>query len=357
MATGFQDDTEALEGELITAEQIDNSTALMALNKSEIDMQIVTAKRFPRSIKQFKSNAMELACLDEETAASMFYVLPRSGKKIEGPSARLAEVVGSSWGNLRYGSRIVSTDDKFITAQGSCFDLEKNIAVQVEVKRRITDKNGRRYNDDMIQVTGNAAMSVALRNAIFKIVPFALVKSVYENAKLTSIGKADSMQDRRQRAVDWFVKAGASQEQVLQAIERKGVDDITVDDLVTLTGLRTAIKDGESTIEEALGPKPDTKAKARKSDLNEKLDAGKNGNGKKSEDSNAQGQESSGEESQVAAGEYARLMAILDAAKEAKSSGQALSAKKEVVAAFEKKLITKEQSDILHGLIKDMLPG
>lgn len=270
MSTGMAE-PELLDGE--STEYIDGASALMALNKSEIDTQIATAKRWPRSVVQFKQNCMELACLDEETAASMFYVLPRGGKKIEGPSARLAEVVGSSWGNMRYGARIVSTDDKFVTAQGACFDLEKNIAMTVEVKRRITDKNGKRYNDDMIQVTANAACSIALRQAIFKVIPFALVKPVYEQARQCSIGKADSMDSRRHRAVEWFVKAGATQEQVLAAIDRKGIEDITVDDLVTLTGLRTAIKDGESTIEEALGPVPDTKAKVRKSDLNETLNS------------------------------------------------------------------------------------
>lgn len=257
-----------VEGDLITT--VPTADALMALNRSEIDTQIATAKRWPRSIVQFKEQAMEMACLDEDTAATMFYALPRGGKKIEGPSVRLAEVVGSSWGNLRYGARIVAIDDKFITAQGACMDLEKNIAATVEVKRRITDKNNRRYNDDMIQVTGNAACSVALRNAIFKVVPFGLVKSIYENARLASIGKAKTMAERRASALDWFTKAGATVEQVLEAIGKKGVDDITIEDLVTLTGLRTAIKDGETTIEEALGPVPDVKAKVKKSSLNDK---------------------------------------------------------------------------------------
>lgn len=269
-ATHEPDLSSPVEGDLIT--ELPSADALMALNRSEIDTQIATAKRYPRSIRQFKENAMEMACLDEDTAASMFYALPRGGKKIEGPSVRLAEVVGSSWGNLRYGSRVVAIDDKFITAQGACMDLEKNIAATVEVKRRITDSKGRRYNDDMIQVAGNAACSIALRNAIFKVVPFGLVKPVYENARLTSIGKAKSMAERRAAALEWFQKAGATVEQVLQAIDRKGVDDITIDDLYTLTGLRTAIKDGETTIEEALGPAPDPKARVRKSKLSEESD-------------------------------------------------------------------------------------
>jgi hypothetical protein len=152
-----------------------------------------------------------------------------------------------------------------------CQDLEKNIAGSVEVKRRITDKHGRRYNDDMIVVTGNAACSIALRNAIFKVVPFGMAKGVYEKALEIVKGDASSLVQRRGGAVSWFVKAGATEAQVLQAIERESVEDITLDDLVTLQGLRTAIKDGESSIEEALGPVPDKSKKVKRSDLNDKL--------------------------------------------------------------------------------------
>lgn len=266
--TATYDELESpVQGDLVTT--LPSADALMALNRSEIDVQISTAKRWPRSIVSFKEQALEMACLDEATAASMFFALPRGGKKIEGPSVRLAEVVGSSWGNLRYGARIVAMDDKFITAQGACMDLEKNIAATVEVKRRITDKQGRRFNDDLIQVTGNAACSIALRNAIFKVVPFGLVKPIYEAARLASIGKAKTMAERRASALEWFAKAGATVEQVLQALDRKGVDDVTIDDLVTLTGLRTAIKDGETTLEEALGPKPDPVSRVRRSKLTE----------------------------------------------------------------------------------------
>ncbi len=269
MATDVRQD-EPAEGELVDT-RLDGSAAMMALTKSEIDQQIATAKRYPRSVTQFKRDTKALACMDEETAATMFYALPRAGKKIEGPSVRMAEVVASCWGNIRTGARVVAVDDEFVTAQGACFDLEKNNSASIEIKRRITDKHGKRFNADMIQTTGNAACAIALREAVFKVVPRAMFWDIYKEAKLTSIGKAESMGGRRQRAMEWFLKAGATQEQVLQAVERTGIDDLTIDDLITLNGLRTAIKDGDSTIEDALGPRPDLSAKVRKSELNEKL--------------------------------------------------------------------------------------
>jgi hypothetical protein len=226
-------------------------TAIDAITRSEIDIQIATAKRFPRSIAAFLQQAREMATLDEETAASMFYVLPRAGKKIEGPSVRLAEIVGSAWGNLRYGARVVEIGATHVTAQGACFDLEKNIAANIEVRRRITNKDGRRYNDDMIGTTCNAAASIALRQAIFKVIPFTYVKAIYEDARTISIGKALTMEQRRARAFEWFAKLGVSEAQVLTMLEQKGIEDVTTEDLIVLTGLRTAIKDGETTVAEA----------------------------------------------------------------------------------------------------------
>lgn len=264
------DEDTTIEGELVTTDPAEFG-ALMAITRGEIDTQIATAKRYPRSLVNFKKQALEFATIDEETAQSMFYVLPRAGKKIEGPSVRLAEVVGSCWGNLRYGARIVATEDNFIVAQGTCADLEKNVAAAVEVRRRITDRKGNRYNDDMIGVTSNAACAVALRQAIFKVVPFAFVKQVYEQAKLTSLGKAQSMAERRDKMVGWFAKIGVSEAQVLACIERKGVEEISLDDLIVLKGLATAIKDGEATIESVFVPRAAEGRKATPSALADKL--------------------------------------------------------------------------------------
>lgn len=240
--TTSDDEPEAIE--------VQTSGMLATLNKAEIDVQIATAHQWPRAVSKFKREAMAMATLDEETAGAMFYALPRGGRRIEGPSIRLAEIVGSAWGNLRYGSRVVDIDEHFVTAQGACFDLEKNVACSVEVRRRITDSKGRRYNDDMITVTANAAMSIALRNAIFKVVPFAFVKDIYDAAKKVSLGEGMTMEQRRTAALDWYSKF-AKPEAVLVMLGKKGVEDIDEEDLILLRGLRTSIMDGETTWDRA----------------------------------------------------------------------------------------------------------
>src|SRR3990167_1271338 len=233
-------------------EQEKSFNPVAVLSREELDIQIATAKKFPRSIVAFKRMAEEMATLDEETAGSMFYTLPRAGKRIEGPSVRLAEIVGSAWGNVRYDGRVVEVQERYVIAQGTCLDLERNTGARVEVRRRITNKDGRRYDDDMIGVTANAAVSIAIRQCIFKVVPFAYIKGIYEKSKEVAIGKGLSMEQRRTRAFEWFAKIGAKQEDLFKVLERKGLEDITVDDLVALQGMKNAIMDGDATWESML---------------------------------------------------------------------------------------------------------
>jgi hypothetical protein len=234
--------------------------ALAEITRAEVDMQIATAKRYPRSLRRFKQLAMEMATLDEETAASCFYALPRSGKTIEGPSARFAEIIAVAWTNLRCGARIISAGQNLLTSQGFAHDLESNVGVTIETQRRITNSKGQRFNDDMIVVTGNAAASIAYRNAVLKVVPQAYWKSVFQAAKQTAIGNAVTLSARRQSAIEFLAKMSVSEKQILDVLGRNGVEEITLDDLGKLRGFITAIKDGDTTIEEAFSPPKPEKA-------------------------------------------------------------------------------------------------
>lgn len=229
--------------------------------RAQTDIQINTAKKWPRDISQVKKQMLSFATLDIDTAAGCFYSLPRtekdgSIKNIQGPSVRLAEIAMSSFGNLKAASRIIDNDGKTITAQAVCHDLQNNVCVSIETKRKITNKYGKSFSEDMQVVTGNAACAIALRNAVFKIVPMALIKPVYEAAKLVAIGDAKTLKSRVEMALDRLNKMGISQEQVLDYLQKTGVDAIDIADLENLFGVTTAIKDGTCKIEEVFPIKP-----------------------------------------------------------------------------------------------------
>jgi hypothetical protein len=225
------------------------------LSKSEIDQQIATAHRFPRSLKKFRDEAMQMVTLDETIAEECIYALPRKengeNKVIEGPSARFAEIIVSAWGNSRAGARVIDDRGEFVTAQGVFHDLERNVAITYEVQRRITNRQGKRYNADMIGVTANAACSIALRNAILKGVPKAFWASMYDAARKVIMGDIKTLANRRSAAMANFQRFGITPEKVCAQLGVAGVEDITLDHLVTLRGLLTAIKEGDTTPEEA----------------------------------------------------------------------------------------------------------
>lgn len=238
------------EGRDVSAMSVESGTVAL-LNRSEIDMQVATAHKWPRSIKRFRQEALQMVTLNESVAESCIYALPRGNKTIEGPSARFAEVVASAWGNCRAGARVVSDAGDFITAQGVFHDLERNVAITYEVQRRITDSKGRRYNADMIGVTGNAASSIALRNAILKGVPKAFWDDMYQAARSTVMGDFQTLANRREEAMKAFIALGVKKEQVYAKLGVNGIEDIGLEHLVTLRGLITAIKEGDTTPEQA----------------------------------------------------------------------------------------------------------
>lgn len=238
------------EGREVSGMSVEGGTVAL-LNRSEIDMQVATAHKFPRSIKRFRQEALQMVTLNESVAESCIYALPRGNKTIEGPSARFAEVVASAWGNCRAGARVVSDAGDFITAQGVFHDLERNVAITYEVQRRITDKNNRRFNADMIGVTGNAASSIALRNAILKGVPKAFWDDMYQAARAVVMGDFSTLANRRADALKALVAYGVTQEQVFVKLGVEGAADIGLDHLVTLRGLITALKEGDTTPEQA----------------------------------------------------------------------------------------------------------
>lgn len=239
-------------------------TTMESLSRAENDVAISTAKNYPRSISKFRQDAMTMATIDAEVAASCFYKFSRGGKTIEGPSVRLAEIVASAWGNLKFGARIIDEGEKFVTAQGVAHDLEKNVQTTVEIRRRIVNKEGERFSDDMITVTCNAACAIALRNAVFKAVPFTYAKTIFEAAKRTAIGDVKTVAFRRQQMAEAFAKMGVSLEMILNLVDKMALEDIGIGEIETLLGVFTAIKDGDTTVEEQF---PDSEIAATPEEL------------------------------------------------------------------------------------------
>ena len=234
--------------------EIKQAEVLQAINKSAIDIQVATARQYPRNIPDVLNKISTYATMDTETASDCFYVLRRSGSggstTVEGLSVRMAEIIAGAWGNLRVQTRIVGNDGRTITAQGICHDLETNVAVSVEVKRRITDKYGKTYSEDMQVVTGNAASAIAFRNAVLKVVPKAVTKRVIEGVKQVALGQSLDLETSRQKMLEYFGKLGVTKDMILDYLNLKKVEEIDKEAVFELRATANAIKEGTTTVQE-----------------------------------------------------------------------------------------------------------
>ena len=241
------------KAELMKVEEVASMNVIEAQSRAEIDIQIATAKRYPRNVMRFRTDALAIATASEEIAKSCTYSLPRGGKDIKGASIHLALILANEYGNLRVDAKVVEIGESMLTAQALAFDLEKNVAYRTEVKRRITDKQGQRYADDMIVVTANAALSIASRNAIFKVIPRHITEEVYNACckKITGdLSTEQKLYAKRKEVLDGFLGTyGVTEDMVLDVLGVETINQIKEQGILDLIGLANALKDGDTTVD------------------------------------------------------------------------------------------------------------
>lgn len=226
--------------------------------ESVIRQQVSTAREFPRSLASVKSDVTALATVNRETAQDMFYAIPRGGATIEGLSVRFAELVAANWGNLRIDRKIVGldSDKKNVISIATVHDLEKNNAMRNEVSRNIRTKQGKIYSDDMITTTGNAGCSIAMRNAIFQVIPMAFFADVLVEIKKVATGAntGETLSTRINKAFKYFTSAGVDESRIMASLGKASKTELTSEDLETLIGVTTAINQKETTLDDAFPP-------------------------------------------------------------------------------------------------------
>ena len=225
--------------------------------RANVDIQVATAHQYPRDIVRCVNNSIFIATMDNETAQSCGYALPRGNKPITGPSVHLARIIAQQYGNLRAESRVVSVTPTQVVSRGTAWDLENNYAVAFEVRRSIVGKNGR-FNEDMITVTGNAANAIAFRNAIFTLVPKAITDKVYraaQNLITGDLSDEEKLIKRRQAAIKYFNdEYGITEEEVIKLCGKQTISQIKADQIALLLGIQQSLKDGDTTVEQVMAP-------------------------------------------------------------------------------------------------------
>lgn len=227
-------------------------SAVMHLERASLDSQVATAHAYPRSLEQFKKRALGMVTLDIQTAESCIYSRPVGGGKVaEGESIRMAEIVAACYGNLRVAARIVEQTPRYVKCEGVAHDLESNYAGKSECLEPTVTKGGQPYSESQRAVVAKACLSKAYRDAVFKVVPKALCKPITTAARGVISKEVVSLEDRRKRVRDWLKQIKVEDARVWGVLDVKGWSEVTDDHLVLLTGLRTAINEQDTTVDDA----------------------------------------------------------------------------------------------------------
>lgn len=244
--------------EVLQINQDQNIIQVDAVERANVDSQVATAKQYPRNLMRSVNNSIAMATMDYNTAQSCGYALPRGGKPITGPSVHLAKLVVSNFGNIRAEAKVVQITDKQVISRGTCWDLENNVATAFEVRRSIVGKGGKRFSDDMITVTGNAANAIAYRNAVFSVIPKAVIDKVYQAAQhfiTGDLSDEEKLVARRKKCLDFFKdEYGITEEEVVMLCGKQTVNQIKADQIALLLGITQSLVDGDTTVDELMKP-------------------------------------------------------------------------------------------------------
>lgn len=229
---------------------------------AEVQGQLVLAKRFPRDLNAAYAELME-SCSLPAMANVAFYAVPRGGSKVTGPSIRLAEEIARVFGNFEFGHRELSRGDGKSEVEVYAWDKQTNNRSirQITVMHTMDTREGPKKLRDQKDIDDKIAnvASKQVRGRILAMMPKWLVESAIEKCKQTLAGNSEEpMSVRVRKMTQAFAKYGVTASALETYLEHK-LDDVVLDELVDLTGIYNAIRDGAKP-SEFFGTKDEDKA-------------------------------------------------------------------------------------------------
>jgi len=215
-----------------------------------VDIQVSTAKKFPRNIEKVSRDILSIVSSDRRIARECFYAIKKDDKIIHGGTIRLAEIVAHNMGNLRIQAKIISKGKDTVVLEGIAWDLEKNIAYSSQVEKSIKYKDGNRYTDAMITLVTNAGLSIAIRNVIFKVFPTAMLNSLEDKIKESFFKKEKDKKEVIDKSIAFLKKKGIAENTILSFFKKPSFDKFTTDDVFDLQGICMGIEFGDFTAKE-----------------------------------------------------------------------------------------------------------
>lgn len=242
------------------AMQITTGNTIVRLENST---QMAVSVQRPRNNKAVLAEALEVLDLSSALVESAIYSKPVGKDKdtgkmkyAEGLSIRAAEELRRIYGNNSAGTTVIRDEGTEIIIGAAFVDFEKNtrFAVEKAVSKLYRSRDGRIQEippDRLADVVVPAHASKLLREVILRSIP-SWLKAEFES-RAREIGTSGSLPALRQRMIEQFSTLGVTDAQILAHLQKDAVTRITRDDIATMRGVFTALKEGEATTQEVFG--------------------------------------------------------------------------------------------------------
>lgn len=227
--------------------------AIATRSAQEVQAAMIIAKRFPRDETASIERILR-ACRRKGLAETAQYRYPRGGTAVSGPSIRLAEAMAQGWGNIDYGVIELENDARQASLLAYAWDLETNARSTKVFSVKHQRRAGKEIKalDDPRDVYENEANFAArrMRACILAIIPRDVQDLAIDECNKTLVGGSkEPLIDRVRKMIHAFAELGVTKEMVETRLGHH-VDACAEQDLVTLRGIYSSIRDGMSKVDQ-----------------------------------------------------------------------------------------------------------
>lgn len=241
-----------------------DDTRMQVEAAKEIEAACILAKKFERDEQRAFVKIMN-ACDRYGFAENALYSFPRGGTKVEGPSIQMARTLAQAWGNVRWGTEVVSDTPSTRKIRVWAWDMETNTRVSAEdefakkVWRRgkgwvdiLFDENGSDDERTLRELTYRKA-SLILRGCLLQLIPPDYVEAAVKACEATLRRGPDkeggSHEDRVRALLTAFSRVGVSKDMIEKRLRHK-LEALSPLEVAELRKVYKSIEDGQATVSE-----------------------------------------------------------------------------------------------------------
>jgi len=233
----------------VSAVQADSEVARAA---AEVQSRIIVARQFPRDMTEVTSN-IRTACQRQRLAELAIYQYRKGGAVVEGPSIRLAEMIAREMGNIQFGRRELSTNNRETKVQVFAYDLERNTSEVIEftVRHEMKARGQRRVLEDPREIYEHVANQSArrMRAALLAVIPGDVVDMALDeiNKTLSRQDGGKPLTDQIREMVFYFRDLGVTAEMIEGRVGHS-IDSLSHYEVAQLRKIFASLRDEASSV-------------------------------------------------------------------------------------------------------------